>query len=480
MSGSKAWLFRFKWDGTPTRITLGKFPALGLAEARQLAMKNREWLDKGIDPRRAVDRLGKRNSDDRTAAPAKSDPLAPGQEPSDPGDFEARLAATPKDRVPRPDPGDRSSVLFIAHEYIEKWFKAQGKNSKEACRMLRADVLPKWHWRDGRTITSREVIELLDKVVERGAPVMANNLAQMLGHMFKFAIHRGTLENSPVQLLYRPGGKPRRRKRVLSEQELRSFVTNIDSICRTQKRTHVLMVLLLTMQRRGELARAEWTEFDFDNRTWKIPASHSKNKREHAVPLTDWAIAELESLKLLANGSRFVLPGRNPERHADPKLITRGVKRLLPRFLAHGIDAFAPHDLRRTGRTTLGRLKVSPFVGERVINHSKDLLEETYDLWDYFDEKRDALERLERYLLQLRGQGRSSPRARPSYLHCSGGVASASVPGMRRAGHVCDTIYGNSMGYSWVPLNVIVARATTLTIDESLLTHGPRCKENLR
>lgn len=67
--------------------------------------------------------------------------------------------------------------------------------------MLRTDVLPRWHWRDGRTITSREVIELLDTVIERGAPVMANNLAQMLGHMFKFAIHRGTLENSPVQLL---------------------------------------------------------------------------------------------------------------------------------------------------------------------------------------------------------------------------------------------------------------------------------------
>ena len=401
ISGSKAWLFRFKWDGTPTRITLGKFPSVGLAEARQLAMKNHEWLDRGIDPRRAVDRLGRRNTNDRTATPSKGSPSIPGAEPPDPSDFAERLAATPKDRIPRPDLGDRSSVLFIAYEYIEKWFKAQGKNSKEACRMLRADVLPKWHWRDGRTITSREVIELLDKVVERGAPVMANNLAQMLGHMFKFAIHRGTLENSPVQLLYRPGGKPCRRKRVLSEAELRSFVTNIDSICRTKSRRHVLMVLLLTMQRRGELARAEWTEFDFDNCRWKVPASHSKNKREHAVPLTRWAIAELKALKLLANGSRFVLPGRNPERHADPKLITRGVKRLLPRFLEHGIDAFVPHDLRRTGRTTLGRLGVSPFIGERVINHSKDVLEETYDLWDYFDEKRDALERLERYLLRL-------------------------------------------------------------------------------
>ena len=383
-------------------------------------MKNREWLDRGIDPRRAADRLGRRYSEDRIAAPTKSGPLEPGQELPDPSDFEQRLAATPKDRIPGPDPGDRSSVLFIAYEYIEKWFKALGKNSKEACRMLRADVLPKWHWRDGRTITAREVIELLDKVVERGAPVMANNLAQTLGHMFKFAIHRGTLENSPVQLLYRPGGKPRRRKRVLSEEELRSFVTNIDSICRAKKRKHVLMVLLLTMQRRGELARAEWTEFDFDNRRWKIPASHSKNKREHAVPLTRWAIAELKALELLANGSRFVLPGKNPERHAHPKLVTRSVKRLLPTFLTYGIAAFVPHDLRRTGRTTLGRLGVSPFIGERVINHSKDVLEETYDLWDYFDEKRDAVERLENYLLQLRDNGggggadkaKRAPRAR--------------------------------------------------------------------
>lgn len=55
--------------------------------------------------------------------------------------------------------------------------------------MSYADVLAKWHWRDGRTIASREVIELLDKVVERGAPVMANKDAR---HMFKFAIHRGT------------------------------------------------------------------------------------------------------------------------------------------------------------------------------------------------------------------------------------------------------------------------------------------------
>ena len=88
------------------------------------------------------------------------------------------------------------------------------------------------------------------------------------------------------------------------------------------------------------------------------------------------------------------------------------MKRLLPRFLAHGIDAFVPHDLRRTGRTTLGRLGVSPFIGERVINHSKDVLEETYDLWDYFDEKCEALERLEKYRRALLSSDSQEQRVR--------------------------------------------------------------------
>lgn len=402
ISGSKTWLFRFNWDGTPTRITLGKFPSVGLAEARQLAMKNREWLDRGIDPRRAVDRRT-RLAGHRGTTPVSTGATSGVQTtPDDPEDFLKKLAATPKDSIPKPEPNDLSSILFIAYEYIERWFKAQGKNATEACRMLRADVLPKWWWRDGRTITSREVIELLDVVVKRGSPAMANSLAQTLGHMFRYAIHRAILTNSPVQLLYRPGGKPRRGKRVLSEDELRSFVTHLPTICRESKRMHVLMVLLLTMQRRGELGLAEWTEFDFGKKRWRIPAAHTKNRREHAVPLTDWAIAELQALKKFAKGSRFVLPGKDSRRPANSKLITRGVKRLLPRFVAHGIQAFTPHDLRHTGRTTLGRLGVTPFVGERVINHSKDVLQETYDLWDYFDEKRDALERLERYLIGLR------------------------------------------------------------------------------
>ena len=128
-------------------------------------------------------------------------------------------------------------------------------------------------------------------------------------------------------------------------------------------------------------------------------------------------------------------PARIQTKPANPKLIARGVKRLLPRFLAHKIDAFTPHDLRRTGRTTLGRLGVTPFIAERVIKHSKDDLEETYDLWDYFDEKRDALERLEKYLsglVAIHGEERKpnvSVAAKARARNANGGTASLRVAG---------------------------------------------------
>jgi integrase len=231
---------------------------------------------------------------------------------------------------------------------------------------------------------------------------MANRTADILGQMFKFGIHRSIVEDSPVKLLYKPGGKEKHGKRVLNEKEQIAFVQSLHKACRSQRKRHILMLLLLTLQRRSELGLAEWREFDFARKTWHIPDAHSKNRRGHIVPLTDWAIAELKALQDLAKGSRFVLPSNKPDRPANPKLITRSVARSLDRFKKIGIDAFRAHDLRRTGRTELARLGVQKHIAERVLNHSKEDIEGTYDLYEYLDEKRVALERWERRLLELK------------------------------------------------------------------------------
>ncbi len=365
-SGSKLWLFRYKFGGKPHRLSLGAYPGMSLALARAEAQAHREFLDRGVDPRTA------------------------------------RRARRPAPLSDAAAPANKHSIEFLAQEFLERHVKPNRRRPEYVERMLARDILPEWRGRDARTITPREVIELLDGIVNRGSRVMANRTAGLLGQLFKFGIHRAIVESSPVMLLYRPGGKERPRARALSEEELRAFLQNLDDACRFQRLPHVLRVLLLTLQRRSELALAEWREFDFKKKTWTIPDVHAKAGKGHVLPLSDWAIEELQKLKVMADRSRYVLPSADGSAPADPKYITRSVARCLKRFGKHGVAAFTPHDLRRTGRTGLARVGVRIDIAERVLNHARERIEATYDVHDYIDEKRETLEKWAKYLKDLR------------------------------------------------------------------------------
>lgn len=140
------------------------------------------------------------------------------------------------------------------------------------------------------------MIELLDEIADR-APVMANRVAGILSQMFRFGIHRAIVEATPVQLLYRPGGKERPRARVFSEKELKAFLRNLDDACRFRHLPHVLRLLLLTLQRRSELALAEWREFDLKAKTWTIPGAHAKTGKGHVLPLSDWRCTRISGIR---------------------------------------------------------------------------------------------------------------------------------------------------------------------------------------
>jgi integrase len=321
----KSWHWRFYWHGKRARLVLGIFPEVGLAQAHEMVSAARNLLRKGIDPRRSGLTLAKR--------------------------VRAESAA--------PSPGTaHHSLQHLADEFMSRHVCRQRRRPEYVQRILNTDVLPRWGRRDARTIKPREVIELLDEIADR-APVMANRVASVLSQMFRFGIHRSIVESSPVQLLYRPGGKEKPRERSFSEGELKSFLLNLDDACRFQRLPHVLRLLLLTLQRRSELALAEWREFNFKAKTWTIPDGHAKGGKGHVVPLSDWAIDELQKLKIMAGDSRYVLPNVGSSAPADPKYITRSVARCQRRFKDHGVAVFTPHDLRRTGRTGLAKLGVN-------------------------------------------------------------------------------------------------------------------------
>ena len=164
---------------------------------------------------------------------------------------------------------------------------------------------------------------------------------------------------------------------------------------------------MLTGQRRGELALARWKNVDLKAKTWTIPNEDAKAGKGHVVPLTDWAVQEFEALKALAKHSAFVLPDDTGKAPINPKLLARGVARCQKRMKKLGVEAFTLHDLRRTCRTGLARLKVAPHIAERVLNHAQEKIPGTYDVHDYLDEKREALEQWTAHLEALKAKGAS-------------------------------------------------------------------------
>jgi integrase len=381
---SRTWLFRFSWRGQGIRTVIGHAKTMSLVEARSEAGKLAKALDEGIDPRRA---RPKRR--ERVAAPP------------------------PSSAAPRPD--DKHSVEFLISEFTERYLRPGRKRPEYAEAILTNKVLPEWTGRDARTITPGEVVALLDKIVDRGRRVMANRTAALLSQLFRFGIQRHIVAMTPVQLLYRPGGKEKPRSRALNDDELTALLLSLEDVFTHARRTPAAIRLFLyTACRRSELALAEWKQFDLksDAPTWTVPAEGSKTGTEYQVPLVAAAVTELKRLKMSAGRSAYLFPAKNgsTDKPADPMILTRSLARNLDRLSEHKIAAFTLHDLRRTVRTGLGRLKVAPHIAELCLNHAQRGIIATYDTHAYMDEKRAALEQWADHLrsLELKGKKKAA------------------------------------------------------------------------
>ena len=382
-TGTRSWQFRF-YDrrGKRQKLTLGQYPAVGINAAHDTARRIREALAKGIDPKRAGI-VGNR------AAP--------------PAPTVAEGAST--------EIGHTIDTLIA--EFLEHYVAKRGKNPAAAKErvgdLLRKELRP-WAGRDARTIRPREVVELLDGIVRRGSPVMANRFAGTLAKLFKLGVQRAIVEASPVQLLIPPGGKERPRNRALSDDELAALLSSLDDVFTHARRTAaVIRLILYTACRRSEIALARWAHFklDGDAPLWTVPEELSKTGIKYLIPLVPAAVAELRRLKVNAPGSGFVFPAKwaESDKAADPMILTRSLARNLTRLRKKGVKPFTLHDLRRTVRTGLARLRIEPHIAERVLNHAQRGVVKTYDLHQYEAEKRDALTRWAEHLASLTKAG---------------------------------------------------------------------------
>jgi len=353
-SGARSWAVRYRHHGQSRKHTLGSYPALGLKDARELGAKALRAVAEGRDPGR-----------------------------------EKFLARTAK----------ADSVDHVVEEFLERHVRRSNRprTAQGTERLLRQHVLPRWRGRLVHEITRRDVLKILDHVVDGGAPIAANRTFAAVRKFFNWCVARDILAASPCAGV-KPPTAERARDRVLNDDELRLVWAAADKLGGTFG--PLVKLLALTGQRRDEVARMRWEEVDIENRLWTLPAERTKNNKPHEVPLSKAALAILQNVPSVA-GSPFVLTTNGG---ASPISGYSIGKRRIDALLPADMPPWRLHDLRRTCASGLARLGINLPVIEKVLNHSSGSfagIVGVYQKHSFADEKRAALEAWGNFVVAL-------------------------------------------------------------------------------
>jgi integrase len=371
--GHKTYILRARYPGStnPARREVGNCVDLSLTDARDKARKWRALVAQGIDPAVEEER-------------ARQEALR-------------KLATT---------------FGVVAEDFIREKLPGERKG-RDVEREIRRDLLPRWKDKPIALITDLDVLAVIKAKMPDGK-VGARNLLALIRRFFRWVIaqriygvvifHCVTLQTSAIL-----GEMPGPRDRILTDDEIFAYWRATTRL--PYPYGSIYQMLMLKALRLNEVAEASWTEFDLRTRLWVIPATRMKGKnagkkqaRPHAVPLTDEAIAILQGVPLVKRGTYVfsttggetaVWMGTKPKERLDRRMsrTLRALARVRGEdYRAVQLPHFVNHDVRRTVRSQLSRLKVAEEVREAVLAHARPGIKKVYDVHDYLDEKREALE----------------------------------------------------------------------------------------
>lgn len=355
------WRFRYKFAGKPRVMNIGSYGALSLAHAREEARRLFAQVALGHDV------AGEKQT-------RKAEALA--------------LMEQEKNAL---------RVSKLADEYFTRQIMGRWKHPDIVRRRIDKDINPCIGHLRVEDVKPRHIDDMLQKIVARGAPTIANDVLRWVRRMFDFAIKRHALEVNPAGAfdIADAGGQEQSRERWLTRDELSQFFQAMHTAKGFSRENELTMKLILALCcRKMELCGAQWAEFDLEGAIWHLPAERVKNGDAIDIPLPPPAVQWLQELRDLSGGSRWVLPARKMQNRMIPHVqestlpcALAKVRREMP-----GVTNFTIHDFRRTARTHLAALGVDPMVAERCLNHRIRGVEGIYNRHQYFDERRHALE----------------------------------------------------------------------------------------
>lgn len=371
--GYAAWILRYGRAGRRREITIGPFPAISVAEARKIATKHRANISQGIDVAADKKRTLKGLKDELTVSELADDYIAV--------DLNSRRRSTAK----------------LYGGYIRRW------------------VLPSLGSLPVNTISSRDIVGMLEAAKGHGRGALRTLLAATR-NIFTHGLGKGKVTRNPaegIKLKSILAPQPRRKAVALEGEELGRFLRALpDDPSGWAFRLH-----LMTGVRPAELLEAPWREFALSSKEplWTIPDERTKTKKGYAIRLPRQALEILQKLKKGSGTSAFLFPaayGTNDR--PIPYQTYRGRLRVLLATLGDDFPRIKAHDLRRTMRTGLAKLKIRYEVAERAINHKLPDLTDIYELNDYQAERHEALRRWANYLDQLEMRDQADIRVKLS------------------------------------------------------------------
>jgi integrase len=346
-NGSKLWCLAYRFAEKQKKLSIGAYPAISLSAARDEREASKSLLASGIDP-------GQQKRLNQLA-----------------------LAA------------NRANTFeLIAAELLAKK-RREGKASntigkREWLYSLAGEAFGK---RPITEITAPEVLAALRKVESKGLHETARRMRSSIGEVFRYAIATARATADPTFALRGALTVPKVKHRaaITDPKELGALLRAIDGFKGQPTTIAALNLMALLFPRPGELRLAEWKEFDLANALWTIPATRTKMRREHRVPLPRQALAILQSLYPITGHAALVFPGL--QGHLKP--ISENTLNLALRRLGYSQDEATAHGFRATASSLLnesGRFPID--VIERALAHQDaDAVRRAYARGEHWQER---------------------------------------------------------------------------------------------
>lgn len=362
--GTAAWVLRYSFGRRPCELTIGRYPAITLARAREIATQQRAQIIQGVDVARV------KQAENAARAAAKT-------------------------------------FRELAESYKTVAFPRMAPNTVRQRRHHIDDILiPKLGSLAAPDVTTGHIVALVEGIGARSKSV-AELVFTAVSEIFKHGLARHAVRSNPctgITVAAICGSRDPRKRLKLTPDELRAVLAGLPTI--GEENALAVRILLATCVRISELASARWKDVNFRQAVWTIPHSKGKQDQPFAIPLCPDVAGWFRRLETLACGSPFVLPARNVRRrataggaaHFEQRALNAMLHKLCDQ-LADKVRRFTPHDLRSTARSYLSELGVKVEVAERCLNHTIGGVIGVYDQHDYLVERREALQRWTDFIL---------------------------------------------------------------------------------